>query len=937
MKKFVRVFFKTVLIIILILLVLIIVLPIIFKPQLMNLAKSEINKNVNATVEFADFKLNFIRTFPGLYVGMTDLSVVGIEAFEGDTLVAFKSFGLSVNPFSLFGDKGIEVRSILLDEPMVNALVLEDGTANWDIAKESAVEEVPDTTTGEAPSFHVQLKRFEIRNGSISYNDSKGDIQASLDSFNFVLRGDMTQDYTDLNVHSRTESLNLLMGGIRYLKDAVLSLTIDIGADLKNMGFTFNENEIALNELVFGFDGNLNMPGEAIETDLTFQTRETSFKTLLSLIPAIYMNDFQDLETSGQLSLNGYARGIYSEADSTLPDVGLELSVSNAMFKYPDLPKSVEDVSIDLVLSVDGSDLDGSTVDLNRFHLSIAENPVDAAIHLKTPVTDPEVEGKVTGKFNLASFLDIIPLEDISLKGLVDMNLELGGRMSMIENEQYEDFKADGRLALSGFEYTSRDLPKDVLINDVVLDFSPRFVNLSSFDVQIGESDVQLGGRLENFIPFIFKDETVSSNLDFTSSLLDLNELIPESEEKVVVEEDTSSLSVIEIPDNIDFRLTSALDLVKYDKIELTNIRGIIYIKDGKAVMEGLTMNLLEGSMALNGEYDTRDMTKPAAQFDLGISSIEIPSAFNTFNTVQTLMPVAKNLNGDVSVDLEFSSLLGSDMLPVIETINGYGKLASDSVQVVNSKTFDLIASALKLSEDRTNTLKNLNISFSIRDGRVFVDPFEASIGNIEMVIGGDQGLDQTMNYLVKMKIPRSAFGSAANQVIDDLAAEARSLGLNVQPGEFVNVDVNVGGTFTDPSIGLGMKESGGSAVEQVKEQLQETVKQEVEEKKEEVIEKIDEEAQRIIQQAEKEAADLIEAAKEAATKVIEEADASAKKLEDEAKGKGRIAELAAQRAADKLRSEAREKADKLVKEAEEQGDKIIQAAKDKVDGIKKD
>ena len=94
-----------------------------------------------------------------------------------------------------------------------------------------------------------------------------------------------------------------------------------------------------------------------------------------------------------------------------------------------------------------------------------------------------------------------------------------------------------------------------------------------------------------------------------------------------MVEEDTSSLSVIEIPGNIDFRLTSALDLVKYDKIELSNIRGIIYIKDGKAVMEGLSMNLLEGTMALNGEYNTQDMTEPAAQFDLGISSIEMLTA----------------------------------------------------------------------------------------------------------------------------------------------------------------------------------------------------------------------------------------------------------------------------------------------------------------------
>lgn len=934
MKKFLKVFLKSILILLLVVLVLIIVLPIVFKPQLMEIAKTEINKNVNAKIEFADFKLNLIRNFPRLYVGLTDLSVVGIEEFEDDTLVAFNSFSLSVNLLSLLGDEGIKVKSILLDEPRLMALVLKDGKANWDIAKESSEEEIQDTTAGEAPSFHIQLKKFEISNGSVKYHDKKSDMLASLDGFNFILSGDMTQDITDLNIFSSTESLNLFMGGVRYLRDAVLTIDIDLGADLKNMDFTFQENEIALNEFVFGFDGNVKMPGENIETDMTFYTRETSFKTLLSLIPAIYTNDFQELETSGQLALDGYARGVYSESDSLLPDIGLKLSVSNAMFRYPDLPKSVDDVNIRVDLAFDGSDMDRTTIDVSQFHLNIAENPVDAMMHVKTPISDPEVDGKITGRFNLASFMDIIPLEDISLKGLVDLSLELGGKMSMIENEQYEEFKADGRLTLSGFEYTSPDLPKDVLINEVILDFSPQFVDLSSFDIQIGESDINLTGRLENFIPFVFEDKTVSGSLDFTSSLLDLNDLIPEGEEQVVVEEDTSSLSIVEIPGNIDFRLTSALDLVKYDNIDLSNIRGIILVKDGKVVIDGLSMNLLEGTMIMNGEYDTRDMTKPGAIFDLTILSIGIPSAFNTFNTVQSLAPMAKNLNGDMSVYLKFNSLLGSDMMPVIETIEGYGKLESEEVQVVSSKAFDLISSALKLSDERSNTFNDLNISFTIREGRVFVDPFEASMGDIDMVIGGDQGLDQTLNYLVKMKIPRSEFGAGANQVIDDLAAEAQSIGLNIQPGEFVNVDVNVTGTFTDPKIGLGMKESGGSAVEQVKQQLEETVKQEIEEKKEEVIEKIDEEAQRLIQKAEKEAADIVEAAEKAAETLIEEADVNAKKLEDEAKGKGRLAEIAAKRAADKIRSEARVKADKLIKVAEDRGDQIIQAAKDKA-GIK--
>ena len=59
------------------------------------------------------------------------------------------------------------------------------------------------------------------------------------------------------------------------------------------------------------------MPEEDIDMDITFKTTKTDFKTLLSLIPAIYMKDFEDVKTSGKLALNGFAKGTYN--DSILP------------------------------------------------------------------------------------------------------------------------------------------------------------------------------------------------------------------------------------------------------------------------------------------------------------------------------------------------------------------------------------------------------------------------------------------------------------------------------------------------------------------------------------------------------------------------------------------------------------------------------------------
>jgi len=103
------------------------------------------------------------------------------------------------------------------------------------------------------------------------------------------------------------------------------------------------------------------------------------------------------------------------------------------------------------------------------------------------------------------------------------------------------------------------------------------------------------------------------------------------------------------------------------------------------------------------------------------------------------------------------------------------------------------------------------------------------------MVIGGDQGIDQTLNYLVKMTVPRASFGTGANQVIEGLAAKASAKGLKIDPGEKVNVDVKVTGTVTDPKIALDMKSSSENAIKAVKKQVEEKIVKEVEKKKEEV------------------------------------------------------------------------------------------------------
>ena len=927
MKKFLKIFT----IVVVFILALLIVIPFAFKGRIMEIVRTGINENLNARVDFDDVRLSLIRNFPNLSVTLTDLTVVGIDDFQHDTLVSLNFFRTVVDIKSIFMTDVVQIRSVRLDQPRVKARVLADGRANWDIMKEP---EEPYATQEEPFEFQAQMHKFEIRNGFIEYEDAPLEVRTTLGNLNLVMHGDLTQDFTSLDISATSEIFNVWFEEIKYIHNARLSVNTLLDADLLGFMFTFRESEIMLNALEMGMDGFFAMPADDIEMDINFFSKQTDFKTFLSLVPAIYMSDFEELETTGYLKIDGFVRGVMT--DETMPSVGMDLVVEDGSLRYPDLPESIDNIQMNLNLYYDGVDDDKTTIDLSRFHMEMAGNPFDMYMSIRTPVTDMAINVSATGIIDFTSLADVIPLEDVTIRGLLESDLFFTGNMSDIENERYEALNTGGSLSLTAFQYLAPDFPQGISIPGAMLKFSPRFVELSDFYAQSGKSDFRMSGRMENFIPFIFNDGTLRGNLLFSSTLLDLNELL--GDEPAEAETDTLVLSVVEIPGNIHLVLASSVDKVLFDNLEISMLKGRIIVGDNKVVMESVNMEMLEGSLSMSGEYNTLDMSAPFIDFSININNFDIPSSFHAFNTVEQLVPIAENLRGSYSTTLRMYSLLDNEMMPVLNSVDAKGRLRTSRVELVTSETFNRLSTALRLREDRENILRDVDISFSINNGRIYLEPFDIRMGPVNMMISGNQGIDQTLDYVMRLTVPRSEFGAGADQVIDNLASRAAERGLDLRPGENVNVDARITGTFSDPQVSLDLRESARRTIDQVREQIRDQVIDEVERRVEDAGDRAREEAaeraRKIIRDAEQRAAQIKSTAQDAAEAIRKEAEANAVKIEQQASGRGRIAEAAAKRTADAVRREAGEKADALIREADERTEKIIEEAKAEAEKI---
>jgi hypothetical protein len=343
-------------------------------------------------------------------------------------------------------------------------------------------------------------------------------------------------------------------------------------------------------------------------------------------------------------------------------------------------------------------------------------------------------------------------------------------------------------------------------------------------------------------------------------------------------------------------------------------------------------MNILSGTISMNADYDTRDTLKPSMKADFEMRNIGVKDAFNTFNTVQKLAPAAKGIDGKINARLNFSSLLGSDMMPVPASINGSGGLESDELTLVESGTFNKIKETLKLGDKYTGTFKDVKVSFKIADGRIFVSPFDVKTGNLKMNISGDQGIDQTLNYIVKTEMPRADLGSSINSFIDNLSSQAASYGIDIKPSEVLKVNLKVGGTVTKPTVmpffGSAAPGSTLGAKETAKEAAKQSIDKAVDTGKEKARAEAEAQGAKLVKEAEEKGQQLRDEAAKTAEQIRKEADEQAKNLIESAKSKNSLAQMAAQKSADGIKRTADKKATQIVQEADVQANKLVEEAK---------
>ncbi|HEY0732945.1 MAG TPA: AsmA-like C-terminal region-containing protein, partial [Chitinophagaceae bacterium] len=466
--------------------------------------------------------------------------------------------------------------------------------------------------------------------------------------------------------------------------------------------------------------------------------------------------------------------------------------------------------------------------------------------------------------------------------GLVRGDMKFRGSKSFIDKGQYDKISFSGNSELNNIVYKSTDYPDGVNIQSASLVFNTGNVILKHLNGVFQNTKFSASGALSNMIAYALDKGALKGEINVSADKVHLNEWMGEDTASSTT---ASSSDPMLVPGNVDVVVNTKVDAVVYDKVTYKNVSGRLKLADETVHLQNVKAEALDGQMNFDGSYSTKtDRKQPAIDLAYSVKDIDVQKAFFAYNTMQKLMPIGQFLAGKMNSQFSMHGKLGADLFPQLSSLSGKGDLLLIQGVLGKFKPLEKIASVLQVDALKEVTLKDIKTHFEFANGKVLVKPFALKVKDIDMLIGGTHGLDQTMDYLVAMKIPRHYLGEAGNALVNNITTAALKKGIPIQSSEIVNLNLRMTGAMNNPSVKTDLKEAAGDMTKEMKDQAASFVQHKADSTKQAVRDTLSQAKKQVIEDVKKDVLTQLTGSKDSSGKKVT-FDSTKKRTEETIKG----------------------------------------------------
>lgn len=449
---------------------------------------------------------------------------------------------------------------------------------------------------------------------------------------------------------------------------------------------------------------------------------------------------------------------IKADADITLKSLDVVFDTIHA--KAPDLHVKMKmPTTVQADKMADATIVSGELkVEMGKKMKAVLEQANIAAV-INNPMKeqiDASFDIKVgEGEANIDSMM--VSLEALALKGSV--------RLDSTQTNIIRQYNPNVDLDLHGAVLYMPDLPDAVRLSQLGLAYTPKGADLRKVEVKLGHSDFQLYGTVDNIEQWLDHKALLKGDLNFTSGYADVDQLMnlisgigsdKDTIEKMREEDNVpKDANPFIVPLDVDVTLhTHIKRCIAFDN-DLNDVAGAVTIKDGVAVLDQIGFVCKAATMQLTAMYKSPRPSHLNVALDFHLLDIQIDELIDMIPTIDTLVPMLKDFNGNADFHLVASTYLNARYEPLMSSLRGAAAITGKELTVMDNKSVGQIAKLMGFKswkeKDNKLVIDSLDVELTALNSIIEVYPFLLNVGKYQICASGMHSLDNKCGYHVEL------------------------------------------------------------------------------------------------------------------------------------------------------------------------------------------
>lgn len=472
----------------------------------------------------------------------------------------------------------------------------------------------------------------------------------------------------------------------------------------------------------------------------------------------------------GLLSFKVKGEGVVDLESGALPKGEFELFMSDGLLETPFVREPLQQIEIDLKGVSSEGDMQTLQLELERLQFNFAGAPFKGEATLSN-FDSLNYQIRADGKLYLDSLAKLFAIENATVGGQISANFDIANQIG------------SGQLQLQQFFFKSDGWNYPFLIENSLLNFNEERAELRGTVVEYGDSRVELTGSLSNFVDYFLVNGTMEGRLSVNSKKLDLGQFqqLMDAPAAFVIDStivtgltgavDTDSVataavdvtslagnskvtSVIQLPERVNFVMSSSIERLLYNEMEAKNFRGEVELSDQILAVRDVGVELAGAKFGLDALYKPVGLESAEVEVRAKADSFDIKRAYREVPLFKELFATAANMEGLVSIDYEVKSLLNGEMKPLLPSVVGGGTIKLEEVKVLGLKVLGAVSQATGRDSLNNPSLKGVTIKSSIANNIVSIERTRMRVFGFRPRFEGESSLDGRLNIRFRLGLP---------------------------------------------------------------------------------------------------------------------------------------------------------------------------------------